>query len=127
MDDLGERIRELRKKKGLTLHDVGEHFRISRSSVSDWEGGRTYPDPRKLVELSRLLNTSIEYLLTGRHEAAWPFPGISRQRILQLSESQLEDLSLAITAALTIIEARGGEGTSFPPRDGTGTHGRSGR
>lgn len=60
---LGERIREKRTAKGLTLAQVGAVFGITRSSVSDWERGATRPDPSKLVRLAEVLDTTIEYLL----------------------------------------------------------------
>jgi SOS-response transcriptional repressor LexA len=60
---LGDRIREKRKAKGLTLQQLGDVFGISRSSVSDWERGATRPDQNKLVRLAEALDTSMEYLL----------------------------------------------------------------
>jgi len=60
---LGNRIRDKRKAKGLTLQQLGDVFGISRSSVSDWERGATRPDPAKLVRLADALGTTVEYLL----------------------------------------------------------------
>ncbi|MDG9971590.1 helix-turn-helix domain-containing protein [Achromobacter mucicolens] len=106
MHDFGERIRKLRVERGLTLQQIGEHFDIQRSSVSDWENGRTYPDARRLIKLAHLLNTSVEFLLTGREEASWPLHPIERARIVQLPPQQLEELTIAISAALAMIEAK---------------------
>ncbi|WP_131753785.1 helix-turn-helix domain-containing protein [Burkholderia vietnamiensis] len=63
---IGTRIRALRKAKGLTLQQVADTFGISRASVSEWESGRSKPDAAKLTNLAGLLDTSIEYLLTGK-------------------------------------------------------------
>lgn len=60
---LGARIREKRKAKGLTLQQLGDVFGITRSSVSEWENGKTRPDQAKLVRLAEALGTTMEYLL----------------------------------------------------------------
>lgn len=63
---MGERIRELRKKRDLTLQQVGDEFGINRSSVSAWETNSSRPDPEKLSKLAFVLGTTVEYLLTGK-------------------------------------------------------------
>lgn len=125
MHELGDRIRKLRLDKGLTLQQVGEYFHIHRSSVSDWENGRTYPDARRLKELADLLNTSVEFILTGKVDAHWPFTEVDRRRVANLSHSELHELSIAMSAALAMIEARGHHST-FPSRK-TGTTGSGSR
>lgn len=61
---LGDRIRQKRKERKLTLQQVGDAFGITRSSVSDWESGKTRPDQDKLPKLAVLLGTSIDELLS---------------------------------------------------------------
>ncbi|NGT16950.1 helix-turn-helix domain-containing protein [Achromobacter insolitus] len=81
---LGERIRERRTAKRLTLQQVGDTFGINRASVSDWENNKTRPDLDRLVELARVLGTSTDFLLTGRRTSVtapeWPFPDIEPSR-----------------------------------------------
>lgn len=62
---LNERIRSLRLAKGLTLQAVADVFGITRNSISSWESGVNQPDTRKLEQLARLFNTSVEFLITG--------------------------------------------------------------
>ena len=62
---LNERLKNLRLAKGLTLQQVGDVFGISKASVSGWEAGKSHPDHKKLEQLAELLNTSIEYLVSG--------------------------------------------------------------
>ncbi len=64
---LNERIRALRLAKGLTLQQVGDVFGISRASVSNWEAGHAHPDPRKIERLAKLFDTSVQFLLSGKH------------------------------------------------------------
>jgi transcriptional regulator with XRE-family HTH domain len=62
---LNERLKNLRLAKGLTLQQVGDVFGISKASVSGWESGKSHPDHKKLKQLAILLDTSVEYLVTG--------------------------------------------------------------
>ncbi|MBR8303711.1 helix-turn-helix domain-containing protein [Burkholderia dolosa] len=64
-EHIGTRIRALRQAKGLTLQQVANEFWITRASVSEWESGRSWPDPSKLTQLAELLGTSVDYLLEG--------------------------------------------------------------
>ena len=67
---IGERIRQKRKELGLTQADLARLFGISTVSVSEWERGLGKPDQDKLPTLARKLKTTVNYLLTGRNDAA---------------------------------------------------------
>jgi transcriptional regulator with XRE-family HTH domain len=67
---LHERIRNLRLSKNLTLQQVADEFQISKASVSSWESGVNKPDSRKLEKLALLLNTTVEFLITGQSRSA---------------------------------------------------------
>jgi SOS-response transcriptional repressor LexA len=63
---IGEKIRSLRERRGLTLQDVGDAFSISRSSVAGWESGDSKPGIDRLPTLARLLGVSVDELLSER-------------------------------------------------------------
>ena len=44
MPDFGERIRQLRKKRGLTIMDVEKATGIGHSTISRWERGESVPN-----------------------------------------------------------------------------------
>jgi len=104
MSTMGQRIRALRKAGGFTLQDIATRFGVHRSSIHDWEYGRTHPDMKRMGDVAAFLNTSVEYLVTGRDP--WPLPDVERQRILKLSPDRLRELSLTLSTALTILESR---------------------
>jgi phage repressor protein C with HTH and peptisase S24 domain len=60
-----DRVKTKRKEAGLTQAQIAEFFGISNVSVSEWERGLSKPDQAKLEGLSRLLKTSVNYLVTG--------------------------------------------------------------
>lgn len=60
---LGEKIKEARKKAGLSQEQLSEKLGVSRSAVAKWETDSGIPDVENLKALSVLLNISIDYLL----------------------------------------------------------------
>jgi len=61
--NLGNKILELRKKKGLSQEGLGEKINVTRQTISNWELGETSPNPEQLKLLSKELNISIDELL----------------------------------------------------------------
>ena len=61
--DIGKKIRELRKQKGLTQEQLADSLNISFQSVSKWETGLTMPDLTMIPGLTRLLNCTADELL----------------------------------------------------------------
>lgn len=62
---VGEQIAALRKAKGLTQNDLGERLGVTFQSVSKWERGETLPDTAILVDLADVLETTVDFILTG--------------------------------------------------------------
>ncbi|MBO6039653.1 MAG: helix-turn-helix transcriptional regulator [Oscillospiraceae bacterium] len=61
--DIGKKIRELRKQKGLTQEQLADSLNISFQSVSKWETGLTLPDLTMIPGLTRLLDCTADELL----------------------------------------------------------------
>ena len=59
----GQRLRELRQKKGLTQKGLAQRLGISTSAVGMYEQDRREPDNSILSELCRILNTTTDYLI----------------------------------------------------------------
>ena len=62
---VGNFIRELRKKNGLTQKAFGEKYGITYQAVSKWERGINIPDISLLREISKDFNVSLENILDG--------------------------------------------------------------
>ncbi len=62
---VAKQIALLRKKKGLTQNDLGERLGISFQAVSKWERGESLPDTIILPELAQILETTVDYILSG--------------------------------------------------------------
>lgn len=64
-DKVAKQISELRKVKGLTQSELGERVGVSFQAVSKWERGETLPDVSVLIDLARILETSVDFILLG--------------------------------------------------------------
>ena len=62
---IAEQIYALRKAKGLTQNVLGERVGVSFQAVSKWERGETLPDITVLADLARVLETSVDNILSG--------------------------------------------------------------
>lgn len=65
---IAEFIVNRRKKMGMTQNDIAERLQISFQAVSKWENG-TIPNVESLVELARVLEVSVDEILSGWSDA----------------------------------------------------------
>lgn len=64
MEDLGKRIYNLRKARGLTLESVGQAVGVGRSTVRKWENGIIANMRRdKIKKLATALGTTPSYIM----------------------------------------------------------------
>ena len=63
----GERLKDLRTKKGYTQKQVAEILKVGRATIAGYETKSIYPDYDKLIVLANLFDCSTDYLL-GRNE-----------------------------------------------------------
>ena len=62
---VGRQIADLRKVKGLTQSQLGERLNISFQAVSKWERGETLRDVGILLDLAKVLETTVDHILNG--------------------------------------------------------------
>lgn len=57
-----KKFEQLVRKKGMTQQELSEKMNVSSAAISNRETGRHYPDIDMLVELSHILNFSLDKL-----------------------------------------------------------------
>lgn len=67
MDAFKDRLRELRKLKGLSQAETARRLNINRITYSQYEMGRRHPDYDTLNKIADFFGTSVDYLL-GRKQ-----------------------------------------------------------
>ena len=65
----GEKLQKLRKERGWTQEQLATQISISRQALSKWELGTAVPDTENVVQISKLLQVSTDYLLYDEYES----------------------------------------------------------
>ena len=84
MEKFHEKLKVLRKKKGLTQQEVADKIGINRPSYSNWEKGRREPSFENLSMLACIFDVSIDFLLSEYLE-------ISKERYLKFKKEKKEE------------------------------------
>lgn len=58
-----ERLKSLRKRKGLTQIEFAKHFNIATGTIAMWETGKRAPDFSMLTEIADFFEVTVDYLL----------------------------------------------------------------
>lgn len=61
--EIKDKLLELRKVNHLSQEALANKLGISRQAISKWESGASFPDLENLIELSRLYEVSLDYLM----------------------------------------------------------------
>jgi transcriptional regulator with XRE-family HTH domain len=91
MDTLGNRIKQLREKLGLTQKELALRIGVARSSLASWEVGRREPDYEMLQKLADALDSNVQYLLTGKNGVS-EIPDPWYERDTPPTEADLENI-----------------------------------
>ena len=67
-ETLGKRIAAYRRELGMKQEEMAEKLGISAQAVSKWENDQTCPDISLLPALAKMLNTTVDELLSGKPE-----------------------------------------------------------
>ena len=57
----GERIKKLRKSKGVTQRELAERLGISEQAISKWEKNLSNPSTKNLLQIAKIFGVSITY------------------------------------------------------------------
>lgn len=68
MSDVGKNIRKFRIQMNMTQEELAQKILSTRTTVSNYETGRSSPDIDMLVTISEILDTSPESLIFGTQE-----------------------------------------------------------
>lgn len=81
MEKFHEKLKVLRKEKGLTQKNLSNMLNISQGAYAHWEYGKREPNFEKLSMLACIFDVSIDFLLSENLE-------ISKETYLKLKEEK---------------------------------------
>ena len=98
--ELSQKLKELRKKQGLTQLELAERLFVSRQAISGWEAGTSRPSTENLQSLSRLFNIPLETLLDDSAEAE---PAAAQEKLPAEEQAKEEDKARRYKAIVLVI------------------------
>lgn len=66
--EIGENIRKYRRAKNLTQEEMARRLGVTAPAVNKWENGNSYPDITLLAPIARLLDITLDTLLSFQSE-----------------------------------------------------------
>ena len=85
-EKIGQFIATCRKDAGLTQSELAEQLNITNRAVSKWENGKSLPDASNMLEICKILNISVNELLTGEHIAMDDYKEKAEKNFILLKE-----------------------------------------
>lgn len=85
---IGKFIGERRKAAGLTQMQLAEKLDITDRAVSKWETGKTLPDTSLMLKLCKILDISVNDLMSGEMVAKADYSARMEQNLLELAAAK---------------------------------------
>ena len=107
----GKRIKELRKQKKWIQKELAAKLDVRFSLLNKYEGGLHTPPMEKLIQLSEILDTTLDYLLTGNRSDERPLHNMRLlERFKALEEFDAENQETVIKVIDAMIVKKQVEG-----------------
>ncbi|MCL2488177.1 MAG: helix-turn-helix domain-containing protein [Oscillospiraceae bacterium] len=81
MFDFGARMKELRKSKGLSQHQVAKKLDVTKSTISGYENNTRFPSFDAIPKIALLYNVSADYLLGINNQKMICVEGLTEPQI----------------------------------------------
>lgn len=91
MAEFGERLREVRSKKGLSQQELADAMGLTQASISQFEKGQRLPTPANITKLSEILEVPRNYL-AGEDQGAFE-KAILMRNIKQLTPESIKKIN----------------------------------
>ncbi|MBD5503885.1 MAG: helix-turn-helix transcriptional regulator [Lachnospiraceae bacterium] len=106
MVEFGEKVKQIREERGMTQQTLAEKLYVTRQAVSRWERGARYPELLTAKKIARVLNVSLDELLSGEElkENIEKEP-ILTQPIENIVQTMLYTIAVIIYLMLCIFSA----------------------
>ena len=106
---VAKNISELRQANGMTQLELAEKLNYSDKTISKWERAESSPDISILIEIARIFNVSLDYLVESEHTKTQTTvskseePKFSRRAVSTLSESGAWIVAIIAFVITTLI------------------------
>ncbi|GAB6640533.1 hypothetical protein BOVMAS10_16590 [Streptococcus uberis] len=95
-----QRLKKLRKEKGLTQKELGERLGVKQNTFTNWENGKREPNLSTILKLAEILETTTDdllgYTILSANQPVVPLSELDVANIDKLSMTELGMLKVAI-------------------------------
>ncbi|MDE7254063.1 MAG: helix-turn-helix domain-containing protein, partial [Acetatifactor sp.] len=70
--NFSEKLKEIRKKEGISQEQLAERIGVSRQAITKWETGKGLPDVENMVIIAEIFKTTLDELLMDSITQAAP-------------------------------------------------------
>jgi transcriptional regulator with XRE-family HTH domain len=99
MASIGERIREIREVRGMSLEKLAAAAEVSKGFLSDLENNKRNASSENLLKLANALGASLDYLMRGETQVIEDIKPVQIPPELSIAAQQM-NLSYSQTIAL---------------------------
>lgn len=99
-----EKIKYLRKTKGLSQEELANELKISRQAISRWETGENMPDAEMLVQLSLIFDVSVDSLLKDEMDILCKNQSpVSKQNSTDILVCKISGICITAVSGISLI------------------------
>jgi len=107
---VGRRIKEERKKKGMTQKQLGEKIGVKHNTISTYEAGVNAPEQNAIFNIARALDVKVDDLFPDKHEKK----NNELERALQMTEGlEIKDVAFLNKLIEKTLSLEGAEREKF--------------
>lgn len=92
--NVGTRLKELRKEKGMTQKELSEKIHLSRQTISKWENNNSLPDIQTLILLAEIFETTVLDILNEDEQiltAQTPLSANTKAKYLSFNDERRKE------------------------------------
>lgn len=78
---ISDKIKELRNRSNMSQVKLSKALNVSRSTVNAWEMGISVPTIKYVIEMSKIFNTTTDYILEINNENLLNLSDLSKKQI----------------------------------------------
>ena len=89
-------IKKARKEQGISQVALADMLGVTQPTVSDWENGKKIPQGANILELSKILNVTTDYILGKTIEVPSEFEDVLfafHNGIEDLTQGEIDEVS----------------------------------
>lgn len=100
MNSLRYRIRDLRNNTKISGEKFGEIFGVEKSTISNWENGRSLPSISQLIKMAEMFNVTTDYLLGRTDLPNYEYKIATSGLKSKLTEEEIREIILIVNEVL---------------------------